>query len=684
MREENTTSFLRGVSVVLLGDQRCVRSCGDLLQALGADVRTETENSGRPGLHAPVFEADVLILSSDTSAVASAIWSRGDPGTAQIICNITAFGVTGPLAGTSMPERLLQGVSGVAATTGYDEEPAAHRAPIIDAQATVYAASAIIAALHEKRRTGRGQNIDLSRFDVAINAILTFIPCELAGRTASRIGNRHPFLAPWNCFHAADGWLTICAPTNSQWERLCQAVGREDLCSDERFLSSSGRATNIEVIDHVIQSWTAQHTVTECVERLQRFGISCGPVAGAADIFDEPNLKFRDMLPTSSEASKDKGGLVYRCPIKAVRFALSPAVLSDSSRTSEAGSLWRTNDSDGPLRGLRVVELGSNTAGPLAAKQLAALGADVLKVESPAGDPSRSSAPFSPLGESFAFALSNTDKRGIVLDLKVETDNVLLHSILSEADVLIENWKPGSLERLGFGPRRLLSMYPRLTYCSISGFGHSTIYPGRPAYDIVIQGMSGLMGSTYARNAPLKSGISTSDLLAAQFGLLGILASTYESSGGVHLDISMLDCSVWATQALSANRTNIDAEVEILKVADGWVAIESSSEWQSRADEARTIVETLPRDAAVHWLERQARVSAAPVLSVREALAHPVTEARGLLKKINGNGEVITVLDSPIRLMSTPARVRRAMPPLGGARALDASTTIGTTLLQTA
>lgn len=246
---------------------------------------------------------------------------------------------------------------------------------------------------------------------------------------------------------------------------------------------------------------------------------------------------------------------------------------------------------------------------------------------------------------------------------------MFLHSILSEADVLIENWKPGSLERLGFGPRQLLSMYPRLTYCSISGFGHSTVYPGRPAYDIVIQGMSGLMGSTYARNAPLKSGISTSDLLAAQFGLLGILASTYEGSGGNHLDISMLDCSAWATQALSANRTNINAEVEILNVADGWIAIERSFEWQSKADEARPIIKTFPRATAVQWLERQARVSAAPVLSVSEVLAHPLTEARGLIKEINGNGEVITVLESPIRLMSTPARVRRAMPPLGGVRA---------------
>lgn len=181
MHEENTKSFLRGVFVVLLGDQHCVRSCGDLLQALGADVRIEVVNSERTSLHTPASEADVLILSSDTSGVASAIWSRENPGTAQIICNITAFGVTGPLAGISMPDRLLQAVSGVAATTGYDEEPAVHKAPIIDAQATVYAASAIIAALLEKRKTGRGQNIDLSRFDVAINAILTFIAGELGG-----------------------------------------------------------------------------------------------------------------------------------------------------------------------------------------------------------------------------------------------------------------------------------------------------------------------------------------------------------------------------------------------------------------------------------------------------------------------------------------------------------------------
>jgi len=658
--------FLRDVSVVVLGNQRCARSCGELLRALGADVRfVRADDPYQTPAQASYFQADVLIISSDCSALASTIWSSASEPTVQIVCNITAFGVTGPLAGISMPDRLLQAVTGVAATCGYDKRPVAHTAPIIDAQAAVYAASAIIAALFEKKNTGSGQTIDLSRFDVAINSVLTFIPSELAGNEATRLGNRHPFLAPWNCFRAADGWLTICAPTDSQWHRLCEVMGTGKLRAEDRFRSSSGRTANNDALDHVIQSWVAQRKVSECIEKLLLHGIPCGPIADATDVCNEPNLKLRGLFSQATEANMD-GMQQFRCPIWITESARQRSPGTDRPPRNELASVWRSSwGQSGPLRGLRVVELGSNTAGPLAAKQLGALGADVLKVESPTGDPIRGSAPFSPLGESFAFALSNTDKRGIILDLKTETDKALLHSILSDADVLIENWKPGSLERIGLGPQQLLSIYPRLTYCSISGFGHRTVYPGRPAYDIVIQGMSGLMGLTYARNAPLKTGISTSDLLAAQFGLLATLASIYQGHGGVHLDISMLDCAAWAAHALPPDTAESDVEVDIVEAGDGWVAVERTAAWESIRDPATRTIETTPRAAAVQWLEGKLGARAAPVLSVREALAHPQTQARGLLKTVVANGEDLTVLESPLRLTSTPARVRRAMPRLG-------------------
>lgn len=660
-------NFLRGISVVVLGGQRCARSCGELLQALGADVSfEETEDPCIMPLQASKPNADVFIISSDSSVLASTIWACASDLNTQILCNITAFGVTGPFAGISMPDRLLQAVTGVAATTGYDEKPIVHAAGVIDAQAAVYAATAIIAALYVRKGTGRGQAIDLSRFDVAINSLLTFVPSEIAGNGASRLGNRHPFLAPWNCFRTADGWLTICAPTDSQRDRLCDVMGAGRFSAEDGFQSSNASIVNSDTLDGAIQSWVASRKVYDCIEKLLQHGIPCGPIVGAADVFNEPNLKLRGLLSGSPAIATNGNTQGLGCPINVSEPASLCASGADGSNRREYASVWRSPQvQSGVLRGLRVVELGSNTAGPLAAKQLGALGADVLKVESPTGDPIRASAPFSPLGESFAFALSNTDKRGIILDLKTETDRARLHSILSEADLLIENWKPGSLERLGLGPQELLSIYPRLTYCSISGFGHCTVYPGRPAYDLVIQGMSGLMGSTYARGAPLKTGISTSDLLSAQFGLLASLAAVYHAHGGVHIDISMLDCAAWAAHALAPEIAGGDVDVDIVEVGDGWVAVQRTAEWESIRDSGTRTIEGLPRASAVQWLERNVRSQAAPVLSVREALEHPQTQARGLLKKIVANGEDLTVLESPLRLMSTPARVRCAMPRLG-------------------
>jgi crotonobetainyl-CoA:carnitine CoA-transferase CaiB-like acyl-CoA transferase len=296
-----------------------------------------------------------------------------------------------------------------------------------------------------------------------------------------------------------------------------------------------------------------------------------------------------------------------------------------------------------------------NTVGPLAARQLGALGADVIKVEPPTGDTNRATPPLRD-GESYQYAMANTDKRGVVLDLKREDGAAALWRLLDTADVLIENLKPGSLQRLGFGADDVRAHRPELVYCSVNGFGFDTAYPGRPALDTVIQAMSGALSATVVDGMALKSGLSLADQLGGQFGLLATLAALDRrdrTGAGATLDLAMHECAAWATQMVWNGCSRTPATVA--PVADGYVVI---------ADDLAL------RDAVADMTREEARAAhpgtVAPVLDVGEVLAHPQAVARGLVvSRASVDGDEWPVLESPMRLRSTPARVGDAMARLG-------------------
>jgi CoA:oxalate CoA-transferase len=203
---------------------------------------------------------------------------------------------------------------------------------------------------------------------------------------------------------------------------------------------------------------------------------------------------------------------------------------------------------DGPLAGLVVVDLSRVLAGPFAAMMLADLGARVIKVERPgSGDDSRSYGPFLD-GRSLYFARVNRGKESIALDLKAPADLAVVRRMIARADVLVENYRPGVMARLGLGPEQLLAEHPRLVYCSVSGFGHTGPWSQRPAYDAVVQGMSGIMAITGAEGgARVKPGVPVADLSAGLYAFGGItsaLLGRARTGRGTHVDVAMYDATV--------------------------------------------------------------------------------------------------------------------------------------------
>jgi crotonobetainyl-CoA:carnitine CoA-transferase CaiB-like acyl-CoA transferase len=662
-----------GILVLELGERVAAGICGSLLADLGADVvlgdsleregfkwcnrsaiaagkRSVAQSGIDPGgsVEALLDQADVLLLSSDVAAGQLEIWERSRP-VGQIVCDITGFGHSGPLAGQGLPEALVDAYAGITATNGERSgPPVTTGAPVLEMETAVYAASAVLAAIRVKRMHGFGQRLDIATYDVGVNALATFIPNVLVGRPASRNGNRHPASSPWNSYAASDGTVVICAPYDDQWARLCDAMGAPELAQDPRFATTTARLENEREIDAVIAGWVAPRTMAECQAALEARVVPAGPIVAFDELPGEPNIVHRGSMVEAWDPELGRSVHVMPSPVRVENGSRGPVSIPafDAHRAEIAGSLSRRSDRGEfisgdlkspvrPLAGVRVIEIGSNTVAPLAARQLGALGADVIKIEPPAGDTNRSTPPLRQGGGSFIYAISNTNKRGLVLNLKDDGDAESLRRLLGSADVLVENLKPGSLDRLGFGSEGVRRLNPSLIYCSINGFGHDSAYPGRPALDTVIQATSGVMSTTIAAGVATKTGLSLADQLGGQFGLLSILAALDRrdrTGEGATLDLAMHDCAAWATQMVWNDSKRPQSAVVARN--GGFVA-----------------------EAGGHT---------APVLGVAEVLGHEQTRGRGLIRhETAADGEDWLVLGSPMRLLSTPAEVGAPMPRLG-------------------
>jgi crotonobetainyl-CoA:carnitine CoA-transferase CaiB-like acyl-CoA transferase len=701
------------ISVLEVGERIAVGAAGTLFAQLGARVTlVEPKSSSRAHkwCNRPVASAgkqsividrrdpegkellrrlagavDVVLISSDVDADDLGFWNAAFPD-GPLVCDITAFGHTGPLSGMAWPEHLIAALSGIVDTTGSAGcAPALIGTSVLEMHSALFAVAAILAACRVKRLQGVVQSIDVAIYDVAVNGLINFITLHLAGKPVSRTGNRHPLFSPWGAYRAADGWILICAVTDDHWAKLCGVMSTPDLAAAGKLKTLAGRVENHGLVDEIVENWTRNHTVAHCELILVQVGIACGPIVTVDELPAQENIRHRRSIFAAEEPVGREKILLPRSPIRSdVDEAHEPprVPLPDADRAhvlawleSMGGASGREPIADKPHQmgafdGVRVVEIGQYTVAPMASRILGALGADVIKVESPAGDAIRHAPPFREDGSSFIFAISNTDKRGLVLDLKVAEDREALHRLLSRADALVENLKPGSLAKLGFGGDELRRRHPHLVVCSVNGFGTASLYPGRAALDTIIQAMSGLMSLTMIDGTPTKTGISTSDMLGGEFSLIALmLGLEYRDVSGraLQFDLSMQDGTLWATQ-YEWNVARSAPDAQLIRASDGYVVVELPAD-ELAAGLARRRLDSLEqrlpsRKLIVDELSGVAR--AAPVLTVAEVIEHPQTAARGLLvERPTIDGDRWTVLSAPFRLSRTPATVRSVMSKLG-------------------
>lgn len=689
---------LSGVIVVEWGERVGASVCGSLLAQLGAEVvfveraapaaseygklvwrrcmaagkrslvlRDDPEDSVL--LERLIQRADVVLRSSD----ADGAFHLPDLSPDQIECDVTAFGRGANETGNGWSDQLVQAVSGVMHTTGLpDGPPVRIDFPLVEFMTGSYAAAAVLAALRWRRRGGHGQTIDMAMYDCAFYAMSTFLPQVLTGigTAARRVGNRHSMASPWNVYRARDGWVLICAASDVQWQRMCEVMGRPELVTDPRFAALPDRVANNEAVDAAVQAWVGGNTTERCIARLSAASIACGPIAEIDGYPRELNLDYRGMALRLRDPDTGADVLVPASPL---RMSRTPGAAPRAIPAADSGRAWiaaevqrpRAPRVDGagardamPLTGVRVIEIGHYTTAPLAARHLANLGAEVVKIEPPGGEAVRVWPPAKG-GQGVFFTYTNADKKSVVLDLTNDDDAALLRRLVATADVLIENLKPGTLAKRGFTSETLLAINPGLVYCAVSGFGLHSLYAGRPAFDTVIQAMSGVMDLIRSDGMPLKSGPSSADIMGGELAVVAILAALEyrdRTGAGQSIDLSMQDIAAWLTQT-RWNSADAGVPGVLLECSDGYLYAERSTE---RA----------PGGAAATRDERRAAlaaagVRAAQVNTVAELVAHPTTAARRLWSVFRGpDGETWPLLGSPLRLMATPPRVGKPMGPL--------------------
>jgi CoA:oxalate CoA-transferase len=370
----------------------------------------------------------------------------------------------------------------------------------------------------------------------------------------------------------------------------------------------------------------------------------------------------------------------------------------------------------GPLSGITVIDLSRILAGPYCTLLMAELGARVIKVEAPkSGDDARQYGPFVK-GRSAYFMSVNRGKESIMLDLKVPADREVFDKLLATADVIVENFRPGTMEKLGYGWEQLHPKYPKLIYAAASGFGHSGPDSQRPAYDMVVQGMGGIMSVTgHEGGPPTRIGMSIGDIGAGLYTAIGVSSALYHramTGEASKVDIGMFDCQLALLEnaalryfltgkspgPLGARHPSI-TPFEVYDTSDGHLIIAAGNdslfvklcnalgkpEWikdpryltndlrnQSVETLKTEIDRILKTNTMAHWLAvlDKAGIPAGPINSVGQAIDRPQATARNMIVEMEDRvAGTVKLIGNPIKISGFPdPKTRAAAPDLDGDR----------------
>jgi len=497
---------------------------GALFQHLNASKRSVIAD-----LETPAGRALVLDLASATDIVVESF----APGTlaglglgfaalqarnpALSLVSISLWGSSGPWVDRPATEFTLQAAIGSIAYRGLlDRPPVAAGGRIGEWVAGSYAAVGALVAWLAARGSGKGHHVDLSLFESMVVAMTIYHDINGQWRkTPLARAIEIPSIEP-----ASDGWVGFTTTTSQQWKDFCLLIGHPEVGENPRYLHGPNRMDDLPFMQEIIHGWTRQHTVDEIIELATRFRIPVGPIGTGKTL---PTI---DQFAARHVYARGPGGFLRpRPPYRFEKFSLRPfgaaptlgehtaeimtALQSNSPFPSEEGATGTpaSRETALPLQGLRIVDLTTFWAGPLAAAHLGLLGAEVVKVESvqrPDLMRLAGAVPNDPIWEwSAVFAGANFSKRDITLNLTTPEGNGLLRRLIARADIVIDNYSARVLENFGLTWEHVHALNPRIIMLRMPAFGLDGPWRDRPGFGQTVEQISGLGWITGYEDLPL-------------------------------------------------------------------------------------------------------------------------------------------------------------------------------------
>jgi len=622
---------------------------------------------------------------------------------------ISPFGQTGPLAGERGDDRIAQAFSGMQFATGFpDRPPIPVTVPLAEAWSAILGAGALLMAMFHARRSGLGQVVDIGLYQTALRMQEdVVIRYHTTGAVASRMGTESATVVPANVYPTHDGgFIALSGAGDQPFARLCESIGAPEAVKDPRFATSAARLANRAAADGLIRAWVAQHDLADVEARFTKVGVAGTAVRSVDEIIGDAHVKARESLVRLTSSS----GREFLAPAPTPRFSRTSAQAPvGAPRLGEHTALIRENveslaarprieaaapgaagaHGSGALAGVRVLDLSQWLAGPAAAALLGDFGAEVIMVELPASGPASIDGPGS---RGTGFPVTNRNKRSVTLDVRSPRGREVFLELARLSDVIVENFRPGTLERWNLGPSELHAVNPRLVILRSSGFGQTGPYTARAAFNpvgLAFGGMTYLNG--FPDRPPCRDGVTAGDYSTALFNVLGMVAALLRrdvDGQGQLVDTAMYECALRLTgdalavrSALGIRRERAAGESPLypssltVEAVDGRFVAASAASWSEFAgalgrlgrprsddpialrEEIAKLVGAVTAEDAVRAL-RQAGLAASVVNSVADLVREPHLWSRGELVRRNDAEKGELVMQGIVPIMSrTPGRL---------------------------
>lgn len=527
------------------------------LRMLDVDWRS---SASRAGLRQLIAAADMLVDARPPAAGAADFYA---PRAELIVCRMTPFGLQGRYAQYEADDITLYAMAGLMHSTGdAQREPLNANVRIAQSSAAVNACTACLMALYRRQLSGQGDFIDLSIHECALdNYEIALAEYLNEGKIARRSGDAH-VLVPWQSYACADGEAVLVGGPMRRWARIGEIVEDPELrqaLSDARFARMSGRIQHRAELEQLLRRYTRGQTRQALFHAGQRIGLAWASLQTLHEALDDAQFKARGFF----ESVQAPGLGTLRMPAAAYRMPGVDVVSRPETRLTlqQALHAWREASSypapaatvgedaaSGLLSGVKVIDFTHDWAGPHAARLLADYGAEVYKIEYPARlDGMRGAYP-ERINFFSRFWQLHRNKKSVEWDLR-EPDNLrACHDLIRSADVVLDNSRPGVMDRLGLGFERLREINPRLVMVSMSAFGASGPYREYAGYGGTIEAVCGLQSLTGYTDESRRYRIREMDVINGMFGTCAVmtgLLQTQRSGRAQWVDLAETETCAW-------------------------------------------------------------------------------------------------------------------------------------------